>query len=863
MKRRSLYLAALTLGLLLTPRAGPLRATPTDCAPIYQDAAWTISTCPDDPSVPAAMEVWLDGSRQPELAARLEFAHVTNGGTGRPTVGVLYSSGFVRLKPGADPVPPAPFGASAVLGPAYWADGVYHHSPTLNRVSIVTRGLPGGPLRLAISGTNADLDVGYDVVLPPPSPDRTRWHVTQRYTATAPIPLDAARLADHEGFKLAQLSTMFISQNEPCEGGGDGCHDSDGARYIAADGARRQVALADVGSGWIFSSPAALGDVWLDALHSDDQSWQGNTPNLRLALDGMPQVGTVTPRGWISATTDPDQDNVGLWLHGDGATSWEAGQSDSMAYTILAEDDPPEPWIALGLRTGLTFLDFEEQADCSFVHDPGQGTTGSLDTIAGYTDTALELSYDLEDADGNWAQIRCDFDPPLDLSAYDHLRFDWRGDPDAANSLEVGLIDRSGASERIFARGYHHAAHRGWWGQLVVPFSFLHPWTVGTTFDPTQVTAFMLSVVKDGDEDTGGAGRIAIDNLNAYNVVSRTVPMDPSAPPTNAAATNEAATTEAAQWLASQQQATGLLKSWEEESSCVAHTYDQALALIVFSREGMWTEADALVDGLIQAQSPDGSWYKSSDCGSTGLPCVHCHKWEGDVAWAVYGLSRYRALGGAHPGAGAALEEAADWLAGGVAPDGCLEIDHTEGTIDAWWALQAAGSAYADEAEQLKQCLLTDYWDDAMGRFKGGRDWRQPYLDNQTWGAAFLRAVGRDADASRALSYASDVLRLPARGGCLSGFDGQAGPWAVWNEGTAQYLAVGGWDGDALAEALMAQQRPDGAQPGSPEDFAGGGVWVTQWHGVAPTAWLYFALTPGEPFPLLNRVWLPLMLKGP
>ncbi|RLC67971.1 MAG: hypothetical protein DRI48_00870 [Chloroflexi bacterium] len=858
MKGRSFYIAALFLGLFLTTLVALGRTTPTDdCTPIYQDVAWTISTCPDDPSVPATMTVWLNGTEQPDLAARLEFAHLTADGVSRPTVAVLYSSAFVRLKQNADPAPAIPFGTSVVLGPAYWAGGVYHHSPTLDNVSITTDWLPSGPLRLAISGTNADFEVGYEVTLPSPSDELTRWHVAQYYTATAPISLDSGRLDSHEGFRLAQFSSMFINQSGSCGGGDGGCHDSDGARYIAADGTRRQVAFADVDGGWMFSSTATLGDVWLDALHSDDQSWQGNTPNLRLALDAVPEAGTVTPQGWISPTADPDQDNVGLWLHDDSVTAWSAGQSDSVGYWILAQDDPPEPWAELGLRTGLTFLDFEGSADCFFVHDPGQETTGSVYTIAGYTDTALELSYDLGSANHNWAQVRCDFEPPLDLSAYDHLRFDWRGDPEAANSLEVGLIDQAGTVQRIFARGYHHDTHRGCWGQLVIPFNFLPPWTTATTFDSTHVVAFMLSVVNDGD-DVGGAGRIAIDNLNAYNVVSRTIATDFSTP-----VTNTTATARAVQWLASQQQqTTGLLKSWAEESTCTAHIYDQALALIVFSHEGLWPQADAIVTSLGQAQNADGTWYKSYDCNNGNLPCVHCHKWEGDIAWAIYALSRYQVQGGALPQTGAVMDQAASWLTDRVAPDGCLEIDHTEGTIDAWWALQVAGPNYRDEAKQLKDCLLTEYWDEKMGRFKGGRDWRQPYLDNQTWGAAFLRAIGREEDARRALSYAYETLRLPARGGQLFGFDGQAGPWAVWNEGTEQYVAAGGAEADDFARELVSQQRRDGAQSGSPDNFAGGGVWTTRWHGIAPTAWLYFALTPGEPFPEEHRVWLPLVLRN-
>jgi len=256
------------------------------------------------------------------------------------------------------------------------------------------------------------------------------------------------------------------------------------------------------------------------------------------------------------------------------------------------------------------------------------------------------------------------------------------------------------------------------------------------------------------------------------------------------------------------------------------------------------------------------AWFKSYNCSDGSLPCVHCQKWEGDIAWAIYALGRYVALGGTHVQAAAAMDRGAAWLATRLAPDGCLEIDHTEGTIDAWWALQGAGRNYSDEAAAIKGCLLTHYWNEEMGRFKGGRDWWQPYLDNQTWGGAFLQAIGEEEKSLRALSYAWEVLRLPAGGGQLFGFDGQAGPWSVWNEGTGQYVAVrGAGAGDILSE-LLAQQRQDGAMPGAPDEFSGGGVWTTRWHGVAPTAWLYFALNsepfvPWQPY----RIYLPVTLK--
>jgi hypothetical protein len=861
-RRKSLLVglpAALLCLLLLaawtsrTPHAAPL-----DCPVIYNPGnGWLVDLCPTDPQIETPMEVLLDSVSYGD-AALVRVYHQSQAGPGFPQVAVLYASGYVRLKQNADPDPRIPFGSSFVLGPAYWpAPSTYHHNPQLNRLEIDTRWLPDGPLRLRAVGANHDFDVAYEMRLPPPRDRQTRLHVTQTYTATAAADIDPGRRAEAQGFKLVQASSMFINEGEDCDGY-TGCHDSNATRFIGSDLARHEVTFATLTPpSPIFSPTLPLGNTWLDLLHTDDQSWQGNTPNVRIALDALPPDRTLTPQGWVGATTDPNQDNVGLWLHDDGpaSQSWLAGQSDQVGYWLLAQDDPPEPWADLGLRTGFTFLDFEGDYDCvSVLASPP--VTGTVAPIAGYTGTALQLNYDLGDGLYNWAQIRCNFHPPLDLSAYDHLRFDWRGDPAAANSLEIGLINPGGRTEQIFARGYNHITHRPWWGQLVIPFSFLDPWAPDTTFDPSQVSAFFVSVVKDGN-DGGGAGTLAIDNLSAFNAISRTVPshFDSVTP-------NPTASTAAADWLASQQQASGLLKSWEPEAVCTAHVYDQALALLVFVNEGMWAEADAIVDALSRAQNLDGSWHKSYRCDQESLPCVHCHKWEGDIAWAIYALSRYLHLGGAHPSARATLENAAAWLAARLAGDGCLQIDHTEGTLDAWWALQAAGPAYAGEAQALKNCLLTHYWDGTMGRFKGGIAWMQPYLDNQTWGAAFLKAIGHEAEARQALSYAWEALRLPAQGGQLFGFDGQGGPWSVWNEGTGQYIAVGGDGADDLLLELLAQQREDGALPGSPDDLAGGGVWTTRWHGVAPTAWLYNALN-GEPFhPTPHRIYLPRLLRN-
>jgi hypothetical protein len=79
------------------------------------------------------------------------------------------------------------------------------------------------------------------------------------------------------------------------------------------------------------------------------------------------------------------------------------------------------------------------------------------------------------------------------------------------------------------------------------------------------------------------------------------------------------------------------------------------------------------------------------------------------------------------------------------------------------------------------------------------------------------------------------------------------GPVAIWNEGVGQYVSAQGEDADSFLDMLVWQQQRsgNGSLPGSPEatELRCGFGWLTPWTGLAPTLWLYFAIT-GTPFPL-------------
>ena len=88
------------------------------------------------------------------------------------------------------------------------------------------------------------------------------------------------------------------------------------------------------------------------------------------------------------------------------------------------------------------------------------------------------------------------------------------------------------------------------------------------------------------------------------------------------------------------------------------------------------------------------------------------------------------------------------------------------------------------------------------------------------------------------------------------------GPASIWNEGTAQYVSAGGEDAQAFLDMLLAQQHSDGSMPGSTEDWPANAFgWLTTWSGLAPTSWLYFALT-GAPFPSGGAIFLPITIRS-
>jgi hypothetical protein len=325
---------------------------------IYNNAQWIVgrqaSSVPEDP-----FQVVVNGNAC-GTTKLLTFASRVAGGTGYPQVFVINSSGYLRIKAGADPSLPLPFGQSFVLGPAVagtsasFPGTTLFFNPQLQSVSIDTSllnadgtgtllirlvandaGLPAGSTK-----SNQIMNLGWDIRLHEPTDARTQADVAGRFTFTEAVTLDPVRTAELQSFRLFQISTLYIDGQS---------HDVDALRFRGAAGLVELFYAPGLAGTLLPQSPVHLdpANPVFESLHTDDQGApNGNTPSFRvqeLRTTGL--AGPVTPRAFFVATTDVNDDNLGAWLHqAPSQATLAAGTAGTIEYSIVATTDPlPAP----------------------------------------------------------------------------------------------------------------------------------------------------------------------------------------------------------------------------------------------------------------------------------------------------------------------------------------------------------------------------------------------------------------------------------------------------------------------------------------------------------------------------------------
>lgn len=193
--------------------------------------------------------------------------------------------------------PESVWGTSVTLLPSFWAGGDYYQGASISCAWEVV----GSELVLSITGTISDLSVSEEIRISPPSDNSISAVVS--VDVDGDVDLDAR---PGEAFKLVMLSSMHISEN---------VWDAQSA-YVGAQSIPLPV------SGWILQPPVEHSTF---GLMGGTSNWKVNAPTIEVNLDRTAQV-----TGWVTPSTDPNNDDVGFWAASDQITrSWQ--------YTIIAK----------------------------------------------------------------------------------------------------------------------------------------------------------------------------------------------------------------------------------------------------------------------------------------------------------------------------------------------------------------------------------------------------------------------------------------------------------------------------------------------------------------------------------------------
>lgn len=505
---------------------------------------------------------------------------------------------------------------------------------------------------------------------------------------------------------------------------------------------------------------------------------------------------------------------------------------------------------------GTVLSDCESTADWSV--EASNGSSGTITSIAGFIGHAVQLNWNI--GSGDWVQAKYTFPQPLDLSQKDIFGLSLRGSTSDLKDVDLMFADVNNVFYGAHFEGVNNI--RTWMKNLALPrkmfywYFQIRPDTTPWSIDWSHINRFFVVVKRpNAVNPRAKTGQLAIDHLQADRAADWVRQQQFEV----VAAQDTTARNRAVRFISSQQRATGLCVSWKEELDPKAWLYDQALALIVLTREGMWLSgipqneaalnAKALVDFITSKQKPDGHWPRAWN-PDTGTELVD-DLWVGDQAWWVMAVAQYAAK--SHDMATAtSAQQGAEWLALRIGANGGL-VPSTEANVDAWWAMIATKRFV--EANRIQLYLLNKAWDSDLRYW-----WRGLYndsipdpfvaMDCATWVADFAKSpyVQKPEMAKAALSFVRRTLVTSDSSGTKCGFDGM-GPVGIWCEGTAQYIVAGGQDAQQFLAMLLSLQRSDGGMPGSLDSVGSSTFgWLSNWTGLSSTAWLYFALTE-SPFP--------------
>lgn len=324
---------------------------------MFNDGMWVIKKqrayIPQYP-----FEVLINGESM-GMTKLLSFAKRISNTSRFPQVLVIYSSGYLRLKTGADPTPPLPFGQSLVLGPAisgtstsYPKKTLFFH-PQLTRVAIDTSQLnQGGTGKMLIriischanrspkiGTTNQIMDLTWLLTLEEPHDLATILHVAGTFTFIEDVMPDPLQTKTFESVRLLQISTMFIDNVR---------HDVNALRSHTENDIVTLYYDSSLANLLLPVTPSSLNCAMpiFDSIHTDDVGRpNGNTPSYRIRITSTtgPTTGPFMVRAFFNSSQNLRHDNMGLWVFQQPPASIKKGTIGNINYTVIACVNPAPP----------------------------------------------------------------------------------------------------------------------------------------------------------------------------------------------------------------------------------------------------------------------------------------------------------------------------------------------------------------------------------------------------------------------------------------------------------------------------------------------------------------------------------------
>jgi hypothetical protein len=321
---------------------------------MFNDGVWVIKKVrafiPEDP-----FEVLINGESM-GMTKLLSFAKRVSHTSRFPQVLVIYSSGYLRLKAGADPTPPLPFGQSLILGPAISGTSascpektLFFH-PQLERVAIDTSQLNqdgSGRMLIRITSyranpllkrrtTNQIMDLTWLLTLEEPHDLATTLHVTGTFKFTEDVVPDPSQTKSFESMRLLQISTMFIDNVR---------HDVNALRLHTENNIVTLFYDSSLANLLLPVNPSSLNSIvpMFDSIHTDDAGRpNGNTPSYRIRINSTtgPTTGPIMVRAFFSSSQNLRHDNMGIWAFQQAQVSIKKGTTGNINYTVIASVNP-------------------------------------------------------------------------------------------------------------------------------------------------------------------------------------------------------------------------------------------------------------------------------------------------------------------------------------------------------------------------------------------------------------------------------------------------------------------------------------------------------------------------------------------